>query len=110
MSKSLCWKVGNGVSIQVGINPIFGLDKSYSLSQSLVEYLQDFGLKNLNQVRIRCDFPTIGLYWFSTKDLDLFGDWYYERERYIYLLYLHRGLQLTEVEDRLVWSFNAASS
>ena len=43
--------MGNGQSVLVGIDPIVGLDKSYGLSMSLMNYLNDYGINTLNQVR-----------------------------------------------------------
>ena len=107
LSKSLCWKVGDGRSVQVGINHVVGLEQHFSLSQFLFDYLH-FNIHMLYQDRIGCDFSSFRSYWFLAKDLDLTGDLYLEWERYVSLLYLV-GLHLSEAEDRLVWSYNSAS-
>ena len=108
MSKSLCWKVGDGMYVQVGIDPMVGLENTFNISRSLTDYLQDFGIKTLNQARIGCDLETNGSYWFSVEDLDLTGDWYLEWEKYVSSLLLV-GLHLSEAEYMMVWSFNVVS-
>ena len=67
----LGWKVGNGLKIRLGVNPIVGLDASYILSLDLRDYLADYGISFLAQVH-RQDGTSQGFNcWYSASDLDL---------------------------------------
>ena len=93
------------VMVLVGVDPIVCLKNSYCLSQSLVDCLQDYGLKTLDKFRVGCNFSTDGTYWLSASDLDLSGDWFAEWDNYVAHL-ATSGIQLHDEKDRLVWSFN----
>ena len=43
----LGWKVGNGLKIHLGVDPIIGLDASYIPSVDLWDYLADYGISCL---------------------------------------------------------------
>ena len=43
----LDWKVGNGLIIRLGVDPIAGLDASYILPEELRDYLVDYGISYL---------------------------------------------------------------
>ena len=73
INTALCYKVGNGLSVLVGIDPIVGLEKSYGLSQSLLNYLNDYGIATLKQVRNLSDRLTSGSYWLVIWILLVFG-------------------------------------
>ena len=90
--------MSSGASVMVGTNPIVELDKTFFLLRPLVEYLHDYSLMTLDQVRIGGDMPTYGTYWLSTRDLDLTSAWLEEWENYIFEL-SSTGVQLQEGKD-----------
>ena len=47
----LSWKVGDGLSIKLGIEPIIGMDSPFTLSDDLREYLSDYGLLTLHHIQ-----------------------------------------------------------
>ena len=47
----LGWKVGDGMKIRLGVDPIAGLDASYSLPVDLTDYLADYGITYLAQAQ-----------------------------------------------------------
>ena len=47
ISRKLGWKVGNGLNIILGVDPVVGQNSSYLLSEDLREYLEDYGLLTL---------------------------------------------------------------
>ena len=47
----LSWKVGDGLSIKLGIEQIIGMDSHYILSDDLRDYLNDYGLTALHHIR-----------------------------------------------------------
>ena len=47
----LSWKVGDGMKIHLGVDPIAGLDASYSLPVDLRDYLTDYGITCLAQAQ-----------------------------------------------------------
>ena len=93
--------MGNGQSVMVGIDPIVRLEKSYGLSLSLINYLNDYGITTLNHVRKLGDWSTFVSYWLSVDDLDLAGVWKLEWERYTNKLE-QVGTLLTDYVDSLV--------
>ena len=52
-----------------------GMEKSCYLSWDLVGFLQDYGLKTLDQFRVGCEFSNVGTYWLAASDLDITSDW-----------------------------------
>lgn len=48
ISKALYWKVDSGNSVQVGVDPIVGLDMAFGLPSGMLDYLRDYGLKTLD--------------------------------------------------------------
>ena len=71
----LGWKVGNGLNIRLGIDPIDGLDSSFILLMDLRDYLSDFGIIVLAHPQ-NLEGPSTWLnYWYSATDLCLGGVW-----------------------------------
>ena len=73
LGRGLTWHVGNGETIRVGLDPIVGMGSPYSLPKDLWEYLEDYGILSLDQVRNYS--PDARSYWLTADDLDLGGDW-----------------------------------
>ena len=71
----LGWKVGDGLKIRLGVDPIAGLETSYILLVDLREYLADYGISWLAQAH-KLDGLAIGYNGcLSAHDLDLGGEW-----------------------------------
>ena len=47
----LSWKVGDGLSIKLGIDPVIVMDSHCVLSDNLREYLTDYGLTTLHHIQ-----------------------------------------------------------
>lgn len=106
--KSLCWKVGSGKAVLIGIDPVAGMGDSFTLSQPLVSYLQDYGIMTLDQAYIHQTDGALELQWLSAVELDLGGCWRIEWNAYIsFLIYL--GIMLNNDPDELRCSFNKDS-
>ena len=41
--------MGDGVSIKLGVDPIFGLKSHFLLSDDIFSYVNDYGISNLSQ-------------------------------------------------------------
>ena len=52
INKSLSWKVGCGNAVIVGVDSLTGMEEMYTLSEPLISYLCDYGIKNLDQSAI----------------------------------------------------------
>ena len=52
--KSLCWKVGSGHSVNIGIDPLAGMEGSSTLSHPLISYLHDYGIVTLDHIYTPC--------------------------------------------------------
>ena len=66
----LGWKVGNGCSIRVGVDPIVGLNLGFVLLEDLRCYLEDYGITTLNHSHC----PDSGhQYRLTATDLDIEG-------------------------------------
>ena len=49
IGKFLAWHVGNGMDIQLGIDPIIGTQSCPELRSDFRDYLKDLGITNLSQ-------------------------------------------------------------
>ena len=52
ISKSLCWKVGRGSAVVIGVDPMIGMEYTFTLSGLVIIYLCDYGITMLDQVCI----------------------------------------------------------
>ena len=69
----LGWKVGNGMSIRLGIDFIGGFNVSYQFFDGLGEYFCDFGITHLVQAQ-NLDFETNSHeYCYTATNLNLGG-------------------------------------
>ena len=101
-------KVGNGESISLGADPVIGMGSSFVLPRDLRDYLEDFGISSLAQARNQTYFATG--YWFSSKDLDLSGEWKIARDNFTRGLEYGR-IRLNNQIDTISWShFNYIGS
>ena len=50
ITRCLGWKIGNGMNIKVGIDPIAGVSFDYTLPEELILYLEDYGILTLSDV------------------------------------------------------------
>ena len=48
LGSHLAWKVGNGVDIWIGIDPIIGVSSTHLLLEELRSYLEDLDIKTLS--------------------------------------------------------------
>ena len=67
--------MGDGRKICLGVDPIAGLDASFSLPEDLRDYLEDYGITHLAQDQKHDGFSHGYNGWYSTVDLDLGGNW-----------------------------------
>ena len=65
LGRGLAWKVGNGYSISLGIDPIVGVAKSLSLPMGLLDCLADLDIKTLASARNILPGPHC--YWYSAE-------------------------------------------
>ena len=77
------WKVGNGSSIKLGIDPISSLNTSFTPSEELWDYLMDLGISTLNQACSMGDGVSNSSYWFTADYLNLGGRWKTEWTSYV---------------------------
>ena len=63
--------MGDGRSVLIGVDPIIGYFSSPYLPLDLMEYLQDYGIKTLQDARN--PLAEARNYWLSAEDLEL-GD------------------------------------
>ena len=106
----LCWKVGNGKNIKVGIDPIIGIEEDYKLSSNILNYLDDIGYTTLAQIRRPIWRNRDCSYSLTTKDLGLIiQESTIELEAYVKNLNL-AGRRLSMEEDSLIWSENLQTS
>ena len=97
--------MGHGDNVEIGVDPIAGLDSSFALSASLVSYLHDYGFNTLDQICTKKMGSSIGSYWLTADELELGGQWKDEWELYTHYLRA-LGIIVSTQEDCWAWSFN----
>ena len=70
----LGWRVGNGLKIRLGVDPIAGHNSQYLLFEELRYYLYDLGISNLAQAQNLEVCGLNGSNWYTAYDLYLGGD------------------------------------
>lgn len=105
ITRCLGWKVWNGRSIKISIDPIVGLSSDYILPEDLMIYLEDYGIAYLSDAHNSGIGASSHAYWLTAEDLDLGGHWKETWSNYIDGL-PHGCIRLGEGLDSLVWMFN----
>lgn len=103
LGKGLIWKVGNGSSIRLGVDPIVGLGSFFLLPLNLLDYLADYGICSLEHARNQTLHAQN--YWFLADDLELRGEWKILWDNYIRGLEFGR-IRLSDNSDSLLWTHN----
>jgi hypothetical protein len=98
----LCWKSGNGETIQTGRDQIMGMGQNSFLSKSLMTTLKDRGITFLYQVRNTSLNAPLNTYWIDATQLGINSDLSMEWEQYRRAL-MGAGIQLAPTEDELSW-------
>ena len=104
----LGWKVGDGLKIHLGVDPIAGMGTSYILPVDLRDYLADYGISCLAQAQKQDDLVVGYNGWLSAHDLDLGGKWANLWTSFIKGL-SHCGIRIGESEDSLLWMYDKVS-
>jgi hypothetical protein len=99
----LCWKSGNGETIQAGRDQIMGMGNNSFLSQALLTALKDRGITFLYQARNTSLNAPLNTYWIDVNQLGINGDLAKEWEQYRRAL-AGAGILLAPTEDELRWS------
>ena len=87
------------------MDPIVGLDTSYILSESLRDYLTNYGITYLAKAQ-NLEGDTCGLnYWYSASDLHLGAEWVEQWTDFIKYL-THGGIKIRNAEDSFLWMYN----
>ena len=103
ITHSISWSVGRGILINVGMDPIIGLEDNYVLPRNLIAHLHCRNCVVLQQV---WKMDNDGCYhWLSTEDLQFSGNLMIEWNNYIQRL-KQAGVELSDRSDQLVWSKN----
>ena len=102
------WKVGNGQSIRIGIDPIATLNLDFVLPEDLRIYLEDYGITTLSDAHFWGSGSFDHQYWLTAEHIDLDGDWMEACTLYIEGL-SHGGIRLGHCSDSLAWMHNKRS-
>ena len=91
------------MDIQLGIDPIIGVQSYTELPFDFRDYLEDLGISTLSQAQN----VLLGQhsYWYTTDDLNIAGDWKVLWEEFTSNLEGAR-IRLNSCSDRLVWDYN----
>ena len=100
--------MGRGDNIQIGIDPIVGMENSFILSPSLVSYLDDYGIFTLDQISVKNFANGYGVHWLSAEELELGGPWKKEWDSYIHSL-KSLGIKPNAKENAWAWYFNESN-
>ena len=98
--------MGNGENVLIGIDPIVGIQSSFSLPEDLRSYLEDLNICFLAQAHNSL-FPS-RCYWYTAEDLNLGGSYSTIWNNYIAGL-IGAGIRLIDCSDDLVWTYKKNS-
>ena len=99
------WKVGNGSSIMLGVDPIAGMNSSFTLSLEFLSYLNDYGIITLNHAHNLREGSYSNSYWLTAEDMELASPW---KEAWAHFTsdLSQGGVRITNQKDNLTCMFN----
>lgn len=104
LAAELCWTVGNGRQIAVGVDPILCVSTDQVISTGLLSSLRSVGCYTLNSIHIQ----TSRAYWSNADELRLPPLYAAEWNNYIHTLNC-AGIRLNCGGDQVLWAGNAAT-
>lgn len=107
MARDLSWRVGNGKDILVGIDPILGLDDTYTLSNEVIYTIHRFEFATLSKIK-RTHKRENQSYWLNALEMGFQDETAMEWDRYINKLNAV-GCRLTKEKYKLIWINNSAT-
>lgn len=102
LCNNLCWVVGQGNNILVGLNTMVGMEGFHTLPMPIILYLQNRGLQHLPQIGLvqHVGFPST--HWYKAIELELRSKLHLEWETFhSYLTQV--AIVLTKNVARLTW-------
>ena len=75
MCEGLCWKVGRGTNILVGIDPVIRVEENYLLSPFILDHLLGPSYITLDQNKHPSWIHHSNNYWLSSKNIGLGSIW-----------------------------------
>ena len=86
MGKGLCWKLGRGTNILVGIDPVIRLGKNYLISPYISEELSKVGFITMDLIKHPLWLHHSDTYWILAMDVGMGSRWVEEWDKYIFSL------------------------
>ena len=105
LKKHICWNIGNGKSVFVGIDPFVGDKDCPYLLEEITEHLSWINMKTMDILKRPKWYVLKGVYWLNTRDLGLTSIWVVQGDSSIENLKYVR-VQLKTGNDILVWPEN----
>ena len=105
ITSQLGWKVGNGLNIRLGVDPIVGNNSLYLLPADLRDYLHDLGISTLAQAQNLDGCGSDRSNWYIASDLYLGGEWADQWCTFVKGL-THGGIRIGTEEDTLLWLYD----
>eukprot|EP00253_Pinus_taeda_P028493 PITA_28493 len=103
----LLWKIGNGNSVRIGIDPWTGSDNSHLLPVGLIQHINKQGIKFLGQIGDQQNTTFRTQAWLTDPHWHIPYEWSRFWQNYLQAL-TKSHVRLWNVEDELIWAHSKA--
>lgn len=98
----LLWKIGNGASVRIGIDPWTRSGNSYQLPPDLINYLNNRGIRYIGQLGDHQNSTFLSQAWFSEKNWNIPIEWDRTWQNFLQAL-TESHVRLNNEDDELIW-------
>jgi len=103
LREGITWRIRNGNSVRIGVDPWVGYGISHRLSEDLITHLHNRGITHMNQIGESANSTFLQQAWATHRVLEIPAQWQNEWQAYFDAL-TQAHVRLTEGPDEIIWA------